>query len=237
MLAASLVAAAVLGAVAVAGVIASGGVRVREPDPTRYPVRGIDVSHHQGRIDWDEVAAHGVEFAYMKATEGRDWVDTRFLENWQGAAQAGVARGAYHFFTFCTPGLEQARHFLAVLPPVDGVLPPAVDVETAGNCSDPPADEVIREELASFLREVELAWRREAVIYTTYPSYYFLLAGELRRRPIWIRNVYFPPSWFGPKRWLLWQYTDTARIPGIDHVVDLDVLRGDRELFARLTAR
>src|SRR5205823_659757 len=65
---------------------------------------GIDVSEHQGRVDWRAVAADGFEYAYVKATEGADHVDDDFSRNWTGAATAGITRGAYHFFSFCSAG-------------------------------------------------------------------------------------------------------------------------------------
>src|SRR6476660_2447595 len=62
---------------------------------------GIDVSHHQGEIDWPRVASDGVRFAYIKASEGGTVPDHRFRENWVEAKKAGLRRGAYHFFTLC----------------------------------------------------------------------------------------------------------------------------------------
>src|SRR3954453_12196349 len=64
---------------------------------------GVDVSNHQGEIDWRPVAADDMSFAYIKATEGGDFIDDRFRPNWDGAAAAGLDRGAYHFFTLCRP--------------------------------------------------------------------------------------------------------------------------------------
>ena len=77
---------------------------------------GIDVSHHQGDIDWARVADDDITFAYIKATEGGDFVDAQFADNWEQAGANGVDRGAYHFFTLCRPGLEQAENFLRVVP-------------------------------------------------------------------------------------------------------------------------
>ena len=86
------------------------------PNVGAYQVRGIDVSHYQGAIDWGAVRSGGVSFAYIKATEGADGVDDQFATNWQGAASAGVTRGAYHFYNFCKTGSEQADRFIATVP-------------------------------------------------------------------------------------------------------------------------
>src|SRR5690349_7236247 len=69
---------------------------------------GVDVSAHQGTIDWPTVAADGVSAAYLKATEGATFRDPAFAHNWQQARAAGLQVGAYHFFTLCRGGAEQA---------------------------------------------------------------------------------------------------------------------------------
>ena len=108
------------------------------PDDARYPSQGIDVSHHQGAIDWKLLPAQGVDFAYIKATEGADHRDTRFFDNWAGAQRARIPHGAYHFFTLCQPGARQAAHFIAVAPREADALPPALDLERMGPCRQGP---------------------------------------------------------------------------------------------------
>src|SRR5437016_13909496 len=103
--------AAAAGALALGALYYGGRLGFNHPSLSRYPVRGIDVSHHQGPIDWDAVASDGVTFAYIKASEGGDYQDRRFKENWLGARHAGVLAGAYHFFTFCKDGAAQAENF------------------------------------------------------------------------------------------------------------------------------
>ncbi|HEV7717761.1 MAG TPA: GH25 family lysozyme, partial [Arsenicitalea sp.] len=114
------------------------------PDRLKYPVRGIDVSHHQGKIDWPGVAVTGVSFAYIKASEGGDHVDTAFGPNWSGARSVGITVGAYHFFTLCRPGAEQAANFLRVLPLDQPMLPPVIDLEFGGNCKARPTAEALK---------------------------------------------------------------------------------------------
>lgn len=97
------------------GLLISGLVRFNYPDPDRFPVRGVDVSHHQGSINWTAVRSTGVAFAFIKATEGATHQDRLFAANWRDAMSAGLSRGAYHFFTFCTPGAPQASDFIRAL--------------------------------------------------------------------------------------------------------------------------
>ena len=183
---------------------------------------GIDVSNHQGHVDWAAVAADGISFAYVKASEGGDFTDQRFQENWAGTAGAGLPRGAYHFFTLCRPGAQQAEHFLRTVPPEAAALAPAVDLELAGNCSARPSREALQVELDEFLRRVEQAWGRTAVLYlggdweSAYPQ------QQRSGRPLWLVSFLGRPD----HEWSLWQLHGFARVAGVDGRVDLDVARG-----------
>jgi lysozyme len=183
---------------------------------------GIDVSAHQNDIDWRQVANDDIEFAYIKATEGGDFVDNRFADNWAGAAEAGLERGAYHFFTLCAPGDIQAMNFLHAAAPDPSALPPAVDLELAGNCADrPPPDEVLAE-LTTFLRIAEDAWNKEVILYvgSDFESRY-PVQNQLDR-PLWLRRFLLRPE---NDRWRIWQLHGYARVDGIQGGVDLDVMR------------
>lgn len=184
---------------------------------------GVDVSNHQGAVDWPAVAADGVTFAYIKASEGGDLTDDRFAENWSAAQRAGVQRGAYHFFTLCRPGREQAEHFLRTAPPDTSALPPAVDLELAGNCAARPARDAVHTELDTFLTAVEQAWGRPAVLYVgeDWEGAYPVL--ERSDRPRWLVSFVGRPE----VRWTVWQFAWWGRVDGIDGRVDLDVARLD----------
>lgn len=183
---------------------------------------GLDVSNHQGEIDWEAVAGDDIEFVYVKATEGGDFVDARFDANWQGAGAAGLDRGAYHFFTLCRPGIEQARNFLDVVPHEDAELPLAVDLELPGNCSDrPPADDVLAE-VDAFVDEVESATGRELVVYVLSDFHDRYPVLDRLDRPRWERRIFLRPG----GGWLLWQFTFDGDVDGISGGVDINVLRG-----------
>ena len=183
---------------------------------------GIDVSAHQGVIDWGRVANDGITFAYIKATEGGDFTDVRFDENWRGAQAVGLDRGAYHYFTLCTPGAEQAHQFLDVAPPESDALAPAVDLELAGNCSGRPSPAEVNDQLDDFIRLVEAAWGQEVVLYVgdDFEGVYSI-RHELDR-PLWHRRFLLRPNL---DRWSIWQLHGYARVDGIEGGVDFDVMR------------
>jgi lysozyme len=197
---------------------------------------GVDVSHHQGAIDWGRVAATGVRFAYIKATEGRDLRDERFDDNWAGATHAGLRVGAYHYFTLCSPGAAQAAHFLAVVPDAPGTLPPAIDLEYEGNCSRRPTQPELERELVAFDEALEERYGRPPIIYATFAFRRDYLADVPWKDPqLWIRDV----SHLLPREpdvpWTLWQYDARGDVDGIDGPVDLSVLSGPPAELDRFT--
>src|SRR5262245_34821654 len=122
---------AAAGALLFAGAAAPVALGAWNPFAANY-VQGVDVSWHQGPIDWNAVSRAEVRFAYVKATEGADYVDPRFAFNWREAHRAGLYVGAYHFFTLCRSGAQQASNFIQAVPVENGALPPAVDLEHMG---------------------------------------------------------------------------------------------------------
>jgi len=186
-------------------------------------VYGIDVSHHQGPVDWAAVADDDVGFAYLKASEGTSFVDPRFAEHWTAADDAGIDRGAYHFFTLCTPGAEQGEHFLRTAPPQDGALPPAVDLELVGTCSArPPLDDGLAE-LDAFLAVVEDAWGTDTLLYVgeDWEGEYPVL--DRSDRPRWLVSFLGRPD----HHWTVWQVSWWGAVDGISGDVDIDVARLD----------
>src|SRR5690606_27434896 len=87
-------------------------VSFKGPSPKAFQVHGVDVSKYQGDIDWPELRRHGASFAFIKATEGADHADVAFRRNWDGAANAGIPRGAYHFYYWCSTARDQAAWFI-----------------------------------------------------------------------------------------------------------------------------
>jgi lysozyme len=195
------------------------------PSDSSYPSQGIDVSHHQGAIDWSALPAQGVDFAYIKASEGGDHRDTRFARNWRASRAGGVRRGAYHFFTLCRPGADQAANFIAAVPVEPDALPPAVDLEYMGNCAaGRPTVEAFHAELAAFLAAVEAHYGKPALLYLTQEFDEAYQVSARVDRPLWLRSLIFAPR-FGARPWTYWQVSNFRRLDGIAGRVDWNVAR------------
>jgi lysozyme len=196
----------------------------------KLPVHGIDVSKWQGKIDWASVAQAGTQFAFIKATEGGDFVDERFLENWVGAKQAGVPRGAYHFMFWCRPADQQAAWFKQVVPADPGAMPPVLDVEWNGESKNCPGKQSKPKALAmirTMLREMEAHTGKKPIIYTDITFHEDILEGELLDYPHWIRSTAAEPHVrYNNRTWTIWQYTTTGRVPGIKGAVDRNAFYG-----------
>ena len=187
-------------------------------------VQGIDVSHYQGAVNWNQVAQTGMAFAFIKATEGISEVDPQFQANWSGAHAAGLLRGAYHFYDPGADPHQQAESFLSVVRPGAGALPPALDVETSGEPSE------ILAGIQVWLTAVEQATGRAPVLYTN-PSFWAGLgtgASGFGRFPLWIAEygVTAPKVPEGWTTWTFWQFSESGSVPGIQGPVDLDLFQG-----------
>ena len=194
------------------------------PSERAYPTQGIDVSHHQGVIHWSDLPEQGVDFAYIKATEGGDHRDRLFERNWAMARQEGIARGAYHFFTLCRSGAEQAANFIAAVPAEADALPPAVDLEYLGNCSARLSADAFHRELADYMNRVEAHYRKPVLLYLTEEFDQAYQVSARVDRPLWLRSLVFEPD-FGARPWRIWQASNFRRLRGIRGRVDWNVSR------------
>ncbi len=203
------------------------------PDVSKYPVRGIDVSHYEGAIDWTALQTAGLSFVYIKATDGTDIVDEQFARNWQGAADAGLARGAYHFYDFCDGGGVQADLFIQTVPVDAHSLPPTIDLEKSKECAKMPAKDPFRRSLAAFVAKIRAAYGRDPILYVNAGIYDAYFAGEGDDYKLWIADVrHAAPDFSAP--WTLWQYGWHGHVPGIAGEVDLDVFNGTPQALAAL---
>lgn len=219
----------------IASLFRNGVILFNNPSETEFPVRGIDVSHYQGEIDWSVIAEQNISFAFLKATEGSTYVDETFLYNFNSARQNGVPVGAYHFFSYDSSGKTQAENFIKNVIPFDGMLPPVIDIEFYGNKEeDPPSKEAVDTELAAFISAIEKHYGLKPILYATEITYELYLADDYAEYDIWIRNVTGKPSLSDGREWTFWQYTNRGRLDGYEgeeEFIDINVYKGSKEDF------
>jgi len=198
--------------------------------PRKLDVHGVDVSRWQADIDWDKLRRHGANFVYIKATDGGDHLDPMFMKNWQDADQAGLKRGAYHFFYWCRVASEQADWFIRNVPKVKGALPPVIDVEWNHLSSSKrrPSRATVLEKMQVFMDRLERHYGQRPVIYTTPDFYADNLQGVFLDYPFWLRSTAQHPGKVYPGRhWLFWQYSGSGLSQGVTGQIDLNVFNGD----------
>lgn len=206
--------------------------------PEGYDIHGIDISHHQGEIDWDELANNAtidqcpLRFIVIKATEGSSIVDETFTNNFKQALDHGFIRGAYHFWSNKSTAKEQATWFIKQVQLVAGDLPPVLDVEKAPEDQSP---EEFKESVLTWLRLVEEHYGIKPIIYTYYKfKKQYLSDPVFDQYPYWIAHYYVDKvEYQGP--WRFWQHTDVGRLPGINGYVDLNIYNGSYYDLCKLT--
>ena len=204
-----------------------------ESNPEQWEVFGVDVSSYQGTVDWSALAEQGVDFAFIKATEGSLLQDKQFSANSAGAAEAGVRTGAYHFLSYDSPGETQADNFISMVPVTEGALPPVVDIEFYGEYLETPPDkEHVQAILDPLLERLEAHYGAKPILYVTYRSYYnYLAGGKYDSYPVWCSSpTVFPLL----PQWDFWQYSHSARLEGYhgaQPLIDLNVFRGSKAQF------
>jgi len=192
-------------------------------------VKGIDVSYYQGTIDWAAVRGDGVEYAFVRATDGLGYIDSKFEQNWEGARAQGILRGAYQFFRPNENPVAQADLLLQKLQGVTpGELPPVIDVEATGGLQ--PA--VVAEAVRAWVDRVRPVIGREPIIYT---GFYFwrdqVGAADFTASRLWHAQYTttacptIAPPW---QDWAFWQYTSTGTVAGITGNVDVNRWNGTR---------
>ena len=197
--------------------------------PDGYEIHGIDISHHQGRIDWDELKDNGlinhcpIRFVMIKATEGATQTDRNFRDNFYQARENGFTRGAYHFYSVHSPAEQQAYHFIKTVDLEKGDLPPVLDVEHKPKNQ---SDEDFKHSVLKWLNIVESHYRVKPIIYTYFKFKTRYLSDPIfDEYPYWIAHYYVDSlEYQGP--WKFWQHTDVGRLPGIKGNVDFNIYNG-----------
>ena len=228
-------------------------------EPAAYEIHGIDVSHHNGRIDWNKVAQSGISFAYMKATEGGSFVDKRFKFNWSESGRVGIRRGAYHYLNLCRSADSQFRHIVANVPKTPGMLPIALDVEPNAVGVVPPGGspterwrkkfgfrfdkpkytvnniEDARASLLELGNRLEKHYGTTPVIFGISESCRLFIDSRFSKFNVWLsqhkEGTLNDVELPGKVPWTIWQYTPKGKLEGVTGAVDRNVFFGSKEAF------
>ena len=191
-----------------------------------YPIQGFDVSHHQKQIQWQKISPQKYQFVYLKATEGGDFQDTKFQENWLKAREQGFLVGAYHFYRLCRGGKIQAANFIAAVPKKADALPPVIDLEYDSKCINTFSKEELLVEIQIMYDALKLHYGKQPIFYVSKSFYNIVLAGHFKDVPLWVREYKGRPDLKDQPKWHFWQHTNQGRINGISTPVDLNVFYG-----------
>ncbi len=206
--------------------------------PEGYEIHGIDISHHQGKINWQQLKDEGVidkfpvRFIMIKATEGATRVDENFIDNFYQAREYGFTRGAYHFYSVHSPAKDQAEFFIRNVELENGDLPPVLDVEYK---PEKQSDEDFQKSVLQWLQIVEQHYGVKPIIYTYYKfKMKYLDDAAFDPYPYWIAHYYVEEvEYKGP--WKFWQHTDVGRLPGIKGYVDFNIYNGSYYDLRKMT--
>lgn len=206
--------------------------------PENYSIHGIDVSKYQSTIAWEEVKAMKVKniqlgFAFIKATEGIGNTDPNFKQNWKRSKDAGILRGAYHFFIASKDGKMQAENFISKVELEQGDLPPVLDIEQLNGTNST----VLKKEAKRWLETVETYYNVKPIIYTNVGFYDRYLGRDFDSYPLWAAHYYQPEQPRISRGWVFWQHSDEGRVNGIVNAVDFNVFNGDSLDFRNLLVR
>lgn len=196
--------------------------------PEGYEIHGIDISHYQGVIDWEQlknamIKGCPVRFVIIKSTEGSSRLDDNFRENFNQARDYGFIRGVYHFWSNKSSARAQAYYFLDQVHLTDGDLPPVLDIEHKPSDQDV---EDFQRDVLTWLHIVEDKYHVKPIIYTYYKfKEQYLSAPVFDDYPYWIAHYYVDKVQYKGK-WKFWQHTDAGTLPGIKGYVDFNIYNG-----------
>lgn len=191
-------------------------------------VLGIDVSHHQGKINWEMVKnseGHKISFVYIKATQGIGWVDPMYHYNIKQARQHGYLVGSYHYFTTKSSPKEQFEHFVKHVNKSDQDLIPMIDLEENNKYNTKTYNIKLKE----FLGLINTHFKKKPIIYSQQGFYNTHLKNEYLKYHCWIAryNKHKEPELLDNNKWTLWQFSETKKINGIKNCVDFNYMHPD----------
>ena len=225
------------------------GEKITDDKVTKYDIRnievmdkyylktfGVDVSHYQGKIDWTKMHTiynlYPINFAFIRSTMGTSSIDETFEENWEGAKENNILRGAYHFYRPDENSTLQAQNFIAKVKLKNGDLPPVLDIETLPKTQS--MDRLV-EGIKNWCEIVEEHYDVKPIIYTSDKYFEDYLQNHFEGYIIWIANYNF---WVQEMKghWDFWQFTEKATIDGVKrYKVDVNIYNGTIDDLEGLT--
>lgn len=196
---------------------------------SQWKVYGIDVSHYNGNIDWDDVETifgeHEIHFAFIRATAGKNKVDNKFQRNWTAKKHERIKIGAYHYYRPDENSIEQADNFINTVKLSPGNLPPVLDIEAKPKKQSMVA---LKQGLKKWLNKVESHYGVKPIIYSGSSYFTAFLKKEFGEYPLWIAN-YNRTKKPVSDDWLFWQYSSRGIVKGADDRLDINVFNGNKE--------
>jgi lysozyme len=195
------------------------------PQHVQKHAKGIDLSHHSGSINWDEINKSEISFVFCKATEGEDWQDPLFVSYFEQFQQHSIPKGAYHFYIVGDDPEKQALNFINTVS-VDSIdLPPVVDIETMHKHNDPR----LVKDLMFFLRKLETHYHKKPMIYTGLHFWNKHFHDTFAPYKLWLAeyDVETPSIPEGWTEWCIWQTHENQPLPGIQNGVDINIFNGN----------
>lgn len=196
---------------------------------------GLDVSQFQGQINWKIIDTleekFPLHFVFIRATAGKDKVDSQFQNNWAAAKKHHFIRGAYHYYRPNENSIAQADFFIKNVKLRKGDLPPVLDIERLPKNQSLDS---LKIGLRRWLEKVDAHYKVKPIIYTGEKYYEDFLKKEFSEYTFWIANYNFFVEEIKDD-WLFWQFTEKASIEGINGRVDVNIYNGTPKMLEYLT--
>lgn len=189
-----------------------------------YPITGIDISKHTGKVDFKKVKNQNIDFVFIKATEGENYTDNTFFYNYLSAKELNIPIGTYHFFRFNKSGKSQAINFLSAIKGKKFDLPFVLDIEEWGNPSIKNTKEII-DDINQFISLVESQTGNNLIIYTNESGYNTFISEHFEKNDIWICSFNKSPNI--NRRWTFWQHSHNGKFDFADGWVDINTFNGN----------
>ncbi len=174
------------------------------PDRAEYPVQGVLIGAADGQPDFRALKAIGADFAYLEASGGTSEQDVSFTRNYAASRKAGLRVGVVHAFDPCVPADGQSANFVTIVPRVNDLLPPAIELaKSTDGCETKVRDASVESELMTFVNQVE-NHAGKPVLLKISPEFEdrFDFAGRFERN-LWLTRTRIEPTYAG-RPWALW---------------------------------